>query len=67
MVLPGSDPTEEGADVCPAIRGATNWWATCYHPWTKLFNLLAHKWIPEARRPADKAPTREHRLLVGRT
>ena len=43
MVLPGSDPTEEGSDVCPAIRGATNWWATSYHPGTKLFYLLAHE------------------------
>ena len=25
VVLPGSDPTEEGSVVCPAIRGATNW------------------------------------------
>ena len=37
IVLPGSDPTEEGSDACPAIRGATNWWATSYHPGTKLF------------------------------
>ena len=43
IVRPGSDPTEEGSDVCPAIRGATNWWATSYHPGTKLFYLLAHE------------------------
>ena len=43
IVLPGSDPTEEGSEVCPAIRGATNWWATSYHPGTKLFYLLAHE------------------------
>ncbi len=43
IVVPGSDPTEEGSDVCPAIRGATNWWATSYHPGTKLFYLLAHE------------------------
>ncbi len=43
IVLPGSDPTEEGTDVCPAIRGATNWWATSYHPGTELFYLLAHE------------------------
>ena len=42
IVLPGSDPTEEGSDVCPAIRGATNWWATSYHPGTNLFYLLVH-------------------------
>ena len=43
IVLPGTDPTEEGTDVCPAIRGATNWWATSYHPGTGLFYLLAHE------------------------
>ncbi len=43
IVIPGSDPTDTGSDVCPAIRGATNWWATSYHPGTKLFYLLAHE------------------------
>ncbi|MYD69481.1 MAG: PQQ-binding-like beta-propeller repeat protein [Acidobacteria bacterium] len=43
IVRPGTDPTEEGVDVCPAIRGATNWWATSYHPGTGLFYLLAHE------------------------
>ena len=43
IVLPNTDPTEDGNDVCPAIRGATNWWATSYHPGTKLFYLLAHE------------------------
>ena len=43
VVRPGTDPTEEGTDVCPAIRGATNWWATSYHPGTGLFYLLAHE------------------------
>ena len=43
IVLPNTEPTEEGNDVCPAIRGATNWWATSYHPGTQLFYLLAHE------------------------
>ena len=43
IVLPNTDPTEDGTDVCPAIRGATNWWATSYHPGTKLFYLLVHE------------------------
>ena len=43
IVRPGTDPTEAGSDVCPAIRGATNWWATSYHPGTRLFYLLAHE------------------------
>ena len=42
-VLPGSDPTEEGSVVCPAIRGATNWWSSSYSPETKLFYLMVHE------------------------
>ncbi len=43
LVLPNTDPTKEGVEVCPAIRGATNWMATAYHPGTKLFYLLVHE------------------------
>jgi len=43
IVIEGSDPTEEGTATCPAIRGATNWMATAYHPGTKLFYLLVHE------------------------
>jgi alcohol dehydrogenase (cytochrome c) len=43
IILPGSDPTVEGSAVCPAIRGATNWWASAYNPDTKLFYLMVHE------------------------
>lgn len=43
IVRPGSDPTAEGSAVCPAIRGATNWWASAYSPETKLFYLMVHE------------------------
>ena len=43
IVREGSDPTEEGVAVCPAIRGATNWMSSAYHPGTKLFYLLVHE------------------------
>lgn len=43
IVKPGSDPTVEGSAVCPAIRGATNWWASAYSPDTKLFYLMVHE------------------------
>ena len=43
IVRPGSDPTEEGSAVCPAIRGATNWWASSYSPETKFFYLMVHE------------------------
>lgn len=43
IVRPGSDPTSEGSVVCPAIRGATNWWASAFSPETKLFYLMVHE------------------------
>lgn len=43
IVRPGSDPTVEGSAVCPAIRGATNWWSSAYNPETKLFYLMVHE------------------------
>ena len=43
IVRPGSDPTVEGSAVCPAIRGATNWWASAYSPATKLFYMMVHE------------------------
>ena len=43
ILIPGSDPTEEGSAVCPAIRGATNWWASAYNADTKLFYLMVHE------------------------
>ena len=43
IVRPGSDPTAEGSEVCPAIRGATNWWASAYSPTTRLFYMMVHE------------------------
>ncbi len=43
IVLPGSDPTAEGSAVCPAIRGATNWWASSFSPSTNLYYLMVHE------------------------
>lgn len=43
IVRPGSDPTLEGSAVCPAIRGATNWWASAYSPATNLFYMMVHE------------------------
>ena len=43
IVIPESTPTVEGSLACPAIRGATNWMSTAYHPGTKLFYLLVHE------------------------
>ena len=54
IVIPGSDPTEDGNVVCPAIRGATNWWASSYHPGTWLFYFLAHESCMEYKKDDSK-------------
>ncbi|MFN0105374.1 MAG: PQQ-binding-like beta-propeller repeat protein [Bryobacteraceae bacterium] len=41
MVNPASKPTAGGTKVCPAVRGATNWYSTAYSPATKLFYVMA--------------------------
>src|SRR5579885_2933577 len=33
----GNKPTPAGTKTCPAVRGATNWYATAFNPETKLF------------------------------
>jgi alcohol dehydrogenase (cytochrome c) len=41
QLLPGNIPDEKGVTTCPAIRGATNWMSTSYHPATRLFYVMA--------------------------
>jgi alcohol dehydrogenase (cytochrome c) len=37
MVLPNTEPTEEGTLVYPSLQGATNWFSPSYSPETGLF------------------------------
>ncbi|MCB1021041.1 MAG: PQQ-binding-like beta-propeller repeat protein, partial [Acidobacteria bacterium] len=64
IVLPGSEPTEEGVVTCPAIRGATNWFSTAYNPDTKLFYLLVHESCNEYKK-ADRPWERGKGWLAG--
>ena len=41
QLLPGNTPDEKGVTTCPAIRGATNWMSTSFHPKTRLFYVMA--------------------------
>jgi PQQ-dependent dehydrogenase (methanol/ethanol family) len=41
QLLAGNTPDEKGVTTCPAIRGATNWMSTSYHPATRLFYVMA--------------------------
>jgi alcohol dehydrogenase (cytochrome c) len=42
-LLPGYEPTPEGALACPAVAGATNWPSTAFSPATGLFYLMAQE------------------------
>ena len=37
IVIPGTDPTEEGVLVWPSLQGAANWFSPSYSPRTGLF------------------------------
>jgi alcohol dehydrogenase (cytochrome c) len=41
QLLPGAEPTPEGAKACPAVEGATNWMSTAWNPATGLFYVMA--------------------------
>jgi len=41
QLLPGAEPTAEGAHACPSVEGATNWFSTAFHPGTGLFYVIA--------------------------
>ncbi|MBL8214835.1 MAG: PQQ-dependent dehydrogenase, methanol/ethanol family [Bryobacterales bacterium] len=43
MVLPGSEPTEEGNLVWPSLAGGTNWHSPSYSPQTNLFYVAARE------------------------
>jgi alcohol dehydrogenase (cytochrome c) len=43
VVLAGSDPTEEGTDVCPDITGGTNWMSPAFNPKTGLMYVTARE------------------------
>lgn len=41
ILTTGNTPTVEGTKTCPAVRGATNWYAQSYDPLTELFYVMA--------------------------
>ena len=41
QLLPANKPTTTGIKTCPAVRGATNWYATAFNPDTRLFYVMA--------------------------
>ena len=40
ILVEGQDPTPQGTVSCPAVRGATNWYSTAYHPTTRLIYVM---------------------------
>jgi alcohol dehydrogenase (cytochrome c) len=43
QLLPGNEPTEEGAMVCPSVAGAANWPSPAYNPATGSFYMFAEE------------------------
>lgn len=43
IVLPNTEPTEEGALVYPSLQGATNWFSPSYSPDTKRFYVAVRE------------------------
>lgn len=41
VVNESAKPTAGGTMVCPAVRGATNWYSTAFNPATRLFYVMA--------------------------
>jgi len=65
IVNPESTPTVEGTVTCPAIRGATNWMSTAYHPGTKLFYLLVHESCNIYTKEKEHQPWQRGRGFMG--
>jgi alcohol dehydrogenase (cytochrome c) len=65
IVIPESTPTVEGTVTCPAIRGATNWMSTAYHPGTKLFYLLVHESCNVYSKEKEHQPWQRGRGFMG--
>lgn len=40
QLLPANETSLQGTVTCPAVRGATNWYATAYNPATKLYYVM---------------------------
>jgi alcohol dehydrogenase (cytochrome c) len=43
LVLPGTEPTEEGTLVWPSLQGATNWFSPAYSPKTRLLYVAVRE------------------------
>ncbi len=43
IVLPNTEPTEEGVLIYPSLQGATNWASPAYHPEHKLFYIAVRE------------------------
>ena len=39
-LLPANEPSLQGTVACPAVRGATNWYATAFNPATRLYTVM---------------------------
>jgi PQQ-dependent dehydrogenase (methanol/ethanol family) len=65
IVIPGTDPTPEGNNVCPGLAGATNWMSPSHNPQTGLFYVTAREQCDTYF--SGPQPYREGRLYFGST
>jgi alcohol dehydrogenase (cytochrome c) len=65
IVLPNTEPTPDGNNVCPGVAGGTNWQSPSYSPQTGLFYVTAREQC-DAYYSAPQA-YREGRLYFGST
>jgi alcohol dehydrogenase (cytochrome c) len=40
ILLPANETNDVGVKTCPAVRGATNWYATAFNPATQLYYVM---------------------------
>ncbi len=63
VVLPGTDPTPEGNNVCPGLGGATNWMSPSMSPLTGLFYVTVREQCDTFYTAPQ--PFREGRIFFG--
>ena len=49
-LLPNNETNEQGVKTAPAVRGATNWYATAYNPATRLYYVMT---VEDLSNPSD--------------
>lgn len=61
ILLPGSEPTEEGSLVWPSLQGSTNWFSPSYSPLTEMLYVpIRHMGAIYYKTPVEYVPGRPY-------